>query len=272
MLPAALPELNARVLRSLFVVLVAMVWTLLLQIPVTISVLLTLSGDGSAWMARKLWAPVVLWAAGVRIEADPLPRLEPGQPYVFMSNHQSLFDVAAAYFAIDHPFRYVAKKSLVYVPILGWYLLMSGHILIDRGHHHQALRSLRRAGDKIAKGISILVFPEGTRSADGVIRELKKGSFLLALMAQVPIVPVAIEGSRRVLAKGSARVVPGTIRIRLGEPIPTKGLTLDDRDRLMDLVHQRLVQAHQAIGGPVVPSPAVEGNSPPGLAWPGTQA
>ena len=83
---------------------------------------------------------------------------------------------------------------------------MSGHILIDRGNRHRALRSLRRAGDKIAKGISILIFPEGTRSPDGRVRELKKGPFLLALLAQVPIVPVAIEGSRAILAKGSSRV------------------------------------------------------------------
>jgi 1-acyl-sn-glycerol-3-phosphate acyltransferase len=264
--------LNAGVLRTLFVILVAMIWTLLCQIPVTISVLLTFSGDGSAWMARKIWAPVVLWAAGVKIEADPFPHLERNQPYIFMANHQSFFDVAAAYFAINHPFRYVAKKSLVYVPILGWYLLMSGHILIDRGDRHRALRSLRRAGDKIAKGISILIFPEGTRSQDGTIRELKKGPFLLALLAQVPIVPVAIEGSRAVLSKGSFRVTPGTIRIRLGEPIPTKGMTLDDRGRLMGLVHEKLVEAHRAIGGSGVPTPAIEGGSPGGLAWPGTQA
>ncbi len=258
-------------LRTLFVVLVAAVWTLLCQIPVTVSVLLTFSGDASAWMARKLWAPVVLWSAGVKIQADPLPRLERNQPYVFMSNHQSFFDVAAAYYAIDHPFRYVAKKSLVYVPILGWYLLMSGHILIDRGNRHRALRSLRRAGEKIAKGISILIFPEGTRSPEGVVRSFKKGPFLLALLAQVPIVPVAIEGSRGVLAKGSTRVVPGTIRIRLGDPIPTKGLTMDDRDRLMTLVHQRLLEAHRAIGGPEAMSLVVEDDPPGGLAWPGTQ-
>jgi 1-acyl-sn-glycerol-3-phosphate acyltransferase len=261
------PELNARVLRTSFVILVAAVWTLLCQIPVTLSVLFTFSGDSSAWMARKLWAPVILWAAGVKIEADPMPQLERGQPYVFMANHQSFFDVAAAYYAINHPFRYVAKKSLVYVPILGWYLLMSGHILIDRGNHRRALRSLHRAGEKIAKGISILIFPEGTRSPDGRIRGFKKGPFLLALLAQVPIVPVAIEGSRRVLAKGSTRVVPGTIRIRLGEPIPTKGLTMDDRDRLMTLVHERLLEAHRAIGGPQAVSPAVEGDLPGD--WPG---
>ena len=253
--------------RSLFVILVAAVWTLLLQIPVTLSVLVTFSGDASAWMARKLWAPVVLWAAGVRVEADPFPDLKPEQPYVFMSNHQSFFDVAAAYYAIDHPFRYVAKKSLVYVPILGWYLLMSGHILIDRGNRRRAMGSLRRAGEKIARGISILIFPEGTRSPDGTVRGFKKGPFLLALMAQVPIVPVAVEGSRHVLPKGSNRVTPGTIRVRLGDPIPTKGLTLADRDRLMDLVHQKLVEAHHAIGGPRLaqPEPIVDDGSRGGL-------
>jgi 1-acyl-sn-glycerol-3-phosphate acyltransferase len=167
-----------------------------------------------------------------------------------MSNHQGLFDVAAAYYAVDHGFRFVAKKSLVYVPILGWYLRTSGHILIDRGNRRRSMESLRRAAEKIARGISILIFPEGTRSPDGVILGFKKGPFVLALMAQVPIVPVAIEGSRQVLPKGSARIRPGTIRIRLGEPIPTRGMTSRDRDRLMALVHERLVEAHLAIGGP----------------------
>jgi 1-acyl-sn-glycerol-3-phosphate acyltransferase len=255
--------LNARVLRSLFVVLVSAIWTLLLQIPVTLSVMVTFSGNASAWMAHRFWAPVILWAAGVRVEVDPLPKLDPDQPYIFMSNHQSLFDVPAAYFTIPFPFRYVAKKGLVYVPILGWYLLMSGHILIDRGSRRGAMRSLRRAGEKIARGISILVFPEGTRSPDGKVQDFKKGSFLLALAAQVPIVPVAIEGSQRIMPKGRSRILPGTIRVRLGEPIPTQGLTSADRETLMRLVRERLIETHLAIGGaggnssPKRPPPAV---------------
>ena len=236
-------------LRTLAVTLTFLLWTGLLLIPVFLSVALTFSGNASAWMARNLWAPVILWVAGIRIQIDPPPALDPRQSYVFVCNHQGIYDIPAAIRILPFPLRFVAKSSLAPVPVLGWYLKLAGHVLIDRTNRHRAKRSLDLAARKVAAGVSILIYPEGTRSPDGTIRPFKKGPFQLALAAQVPIVTVAIEGSQRINGKGSLRTRPGLLRIRLGEPIPTTGLVQRDREALMRQVHDRLIDSHLAIGG-----------------------
>jgi len=238
-------------LRSLLVMTFTALWTLVLLVPVSLSLLLTWSGDAAGWMARRLWAPAVLAVAGVRLAPDPYPALDGTQPYVFVSNHQGYFDVPVLFATLLHPVRFVAKRSLGFVPILGWYLHLAGHVLIDRGHRERAVESLRRAAERVARGTSILVFPEGTRAEDerGEVRAFKKGAFMLAIAAQVPIVPVAVDGSHRIKHKGEFRIRPGTVRIRVGDPIPTAGLTTADRDRLMRTVHDRLIDLHLSIGG-----------------------
>jgi 1-acyl-sn-glycerol-3-phosphate acyltransferase len=237
------------VLGSLFIALVVALWTLILLIPVVISLPLTLSGDTGAWVARVLWAPFVLWISRVRLVQDPYPALDPRSPYVFVSNHQGFYDIPAAYATIRHRLRFIAKRSLIFVPFIGWFIYLGGHILIDRSNRRRSIRSLTRAAERVRRGKSLLVYAEGTRSPDGHIHGFKKGPFVLAIAAQVPVVPVAVEGSYRVLRKHDWSIHPGTVRIRLGEPIPTAGLTIADRDDLMRRVHEALVAAHEAIGG-----------------------
>ncbi|MHB1847141.1 MAG: lysophospholipid acyltransferase family protein, partial [Deltaproteobacteria bacterium] len=183
-------------MRSLFVVLVFAVWTGLLLVPVALSVLLTFGGEGAGWMATNLWAPVILWAGGVTLRAERNDALDPTQPYVFVGNHQGYFDVPAAFATLRHRVRFVAKRSLGRVPILGWYLHLAGHILVDRANRQRSVESLRRAAQKIRRGRSILIYPEGTRSDDetGAIRGFKKGAFMLAIESQVPVVPIAVDG------------------------------------------------------------------------------
>jgi 1-acyl-sn-glycerol-3-phosphate acyltransferase len=202
-------------------------------------------------MATHLWSPAVLWVAGVKLEAHPNPALDLSRPYVFVSNHQGYFDIPAAFATIAHPIRFVAKKSLAYVPILGWYLVLTGHVLIERGNRQQSIDSLRRAGERIGRGTSILIYPEGTRADDesGAVRAFKKGGFMVALAAQVPIVPVAVEGSHHIKRKGHFAIRPGTLKIKVGDPIPTAGLTTADREALMRTVHDKLIDLHLSIGG-----------------------
>jgi 1-acyl-sn-glycerol-3-phosphate acyltransferase len=238
------------VLGSLFIAAAVGAWTLILLVPVMISLPLTFSGDTGALMARVLWAPFVLWISRVRLERDgPYPALDPGQPYIFVSNHQGFYDIPAAYATIRHRLRFIAKRSLVFVPFVGWFIYLGGHIMIDRHNRKRSIRSLSKAAAKVRRGTSLLVYPEGTRSPDGKIHGFKKGPFVLAIEAQVPIVPVAVEGSHRVLRKHDWSVHPGSVRIRLGEPIPTRGLTIDDRDELVRRVRESLIAAHLAIGG-----------------------
>jgi 1-acyl-sn-glycerol-3-phosphate acyltransferase len=136
------------------------------------------------------------------------------------------------------------------VPFLGWFMAMTGMIFLNRSNHREAVASLARAGERIRAGKSILVFPEGTRSLDGLILPFKKGPFVLAVAAQVPIVPIAIEGSRRVLPSNSIALRKHPLRVKIGQPIETKGLRNADRDRLLRRVRDAIIQLHHEIGGP----------------------
>jgi 1-acyl-sn-glycerol-3-phosphate acyltransferase len=237
-------------LRSLAIAAAVGAWTAVLLVPAILSQLVTFSGNTSAWMARVLWAPFVLGISRVRLILEgPYPALDPEQPYIFVSNHQGYYDIPAAYATIRHPVRFIAKRSLVFVPFVGWFIYLGGHILIDRRNHQRSVRSLSRAAARVRRGTSLIVYPEGTRSTDGKIHAFKKGPFVLALEAQVPIVPVAVEGSYRVLRKRDVHIHPGVIRIRLGDPIPTQGLTVEDRDALVKRVRSALIAEHLAIGG-----------------------
>jgi 1-acyl-sn-glycerol-3-phosphate acyltransferase len=126
---------------------------------------------------------------------------------------------------------------------------VAGYVPINRANRESAIRSLDLAAEKIRKGISVVTFPEGTRSLDGQVQPFKKGPFMLALKAGVPVVPVCIVGSSRVLSKGSVAVHPGRIRVHYGKPVDLTGYSVDDRDRLMAEVHDRIVEGQRIIQG-----------------------
>lgn len=179
------------------------------------------------------WARGLLRAAGVEVRVDGLDRLAPGRSYVFMSNHQSHFDVLALLHALPFDLRAVAKRELARVPLFGWALASAGFIFIDRSDRERAIASLGRAQDILRQGRSILVFAEGTRSPDSRLLPFKKGGFMMALQTGAPVVPVAVSGSREVLPKHSFRVRPGVIRVRVQPPIETAGRGPQARDDLM---------------------------------------
>jgi 1-acyl-sn-glycerol-3-phosphate acyltransferase len=222
--------------------------------------IVTGSADASLAMARQFWAPGLRWIGRITIDREALPEgIDWAQPHVFVMNHQSMLDIVVAFIAIPVNIRFVAKQVLKYVPFLGWYMWATGMIFVDRSRRAQALMSLARAGERIRDGASIIAYPEGTRSLDGRIHAFKKGPFVVALKAQVPIVPVAIEGSGRCLPKGRFRPRGGTVRVKIGQPIPTAGLTDVDRDALMHRVREALIDLHRSIGGAGgEPRPAVD--------------
>lgn len=194
-------------------------------------------GDGERGeRIQREWAEGVLEMLGARFEPE-FSRPAPGPgPWVVMANHESLLDppLLISHLGIDH-LRFVAKASLFKVPIFGQGMAALGHIPIDRGRRDRAIANLRRAGERIRAGTSILIFPEGTRNdGRGAMRPFKKGGFLLAIEAGVPILPVAVIGTARILSKDDwAPRAPGPVRILTGDPIPTAGLTVADRDALM---------------------------------------
>jgi 1-acyl-sn-glycerol-3-phosphate acyltransferase len=204
------------------------------------------SGDFSIWLARHLWAPGGLRVAGVRLEVTRLAPVPEG-PAMYASNHESILDPWALFVAIPRSIRFLAKAELFRLPIFGHYLRLAKFIEIDRRNRSRAVASLRAAGEIVRAGTSLAVFPEGTRSADGRILPFKKGPFVLAEEAQVPVVPVAIAGASRVMPKGQLRVRPGVIRVGIGAAVhPSE---FPDREALLAEVRRRVVSLHQLIGG-----------------------
>jgi 1-acyl-sn-glycerol-3-phosphate acyltransferase len=184
--------------------------------------------------AARRWAQAVLWAAGVRVEMEGLENLRVGEPQIVVSNHQSWFDVFALAAHLPVRYRFVAKKELGDIPIFGKAWKSCGHVAVDRGNREAAIEALDQAWREIhEEKLTMVLFPEGTRSPDGKLKDFKKGAFVLAVQGQVPLVPVAIVGSREVMAKGSLRVRKRPITLRIGEPISTQGATLRDRNRLL---------------------------------------
>ena len=188
-------------------------------------------------MAARLWAPGLLHGALARLRVDGLKRVDFSRPHVFVANHQSIIDICALFRALPVPLRFVLKQELSRVPFIGWYAAAMGMVFIERGNARGASRSLHAAAQRLRDGANLCAFPEGTRSRDGSLRPFKGGAFQAAIEAGVPIVPVAIAGSGAVLRPSGFQVRPGTIHVRIGEPIHTLGLQSHDRQKLAQRAH-----------------------------------
>ena len=197
---------------------------------------------------RRFWAPGINWGAGIKLHVEPLPDVDWSTPHIFMMNHQSALDIPCVVAALPADLRFVAKHQLSYVPFLNVYMLMTGQIFINRSNRRAAMRSLRRAGERVRAGSNILAYPEGTRSKTGHILPFKKGPFALAMEARVPIIPVAIEGTMRVMKPGSLAPYGGTARLKLGRPISTDRVGVT-RDALLREVRDAIVRLHEDLGG-----------------------
>ncbi len=160
---------------------------------------------------------------------------------ILMVNHQSYFDIPVVYSLIRQPMVALAKKSLFQIPVFGWALRLMGFVQIDRSDRERAIRSLQDASRVLRQdSMSVLTFPEGTRSSDGQLLPFKKGVFILAIHSQLPLVPVSIRGSYSVLPRGKKRVRPGVVSVVFGEPIETAKFTLEEREKLMGLVRREI--------------------------------
>jgi len=200
-------------------------------------------------MARRIWAPPLRWIAQARIDVDLMPDIDWKQPHVFVMNHESMLDIVVAFIVLPVNLRFVAKQVLKYVPFLGWYMWATGMLFVQRGKGGISMGSLQEAGARVRAGANVLVFPEGTRARGSGFLPFKKGAFVLATAAQVPIVPVAIEGSRRCLPPDGFRSRPGRVRVKVGAPIPTAGLGRDDLPELVARTRRALSEMHVAMGG-----------------------
>ena len=221
--------------RYLMIVLYTIFWGLL----GCVIGLIDRSGEGVIWVAR-CWVSWILATCRIEVECEGLDRFDRNRPHVFMSNHQSVIDTAAIVSSLPVSWRFVAKRELVWVPFFGWALGLGGHVIVDRGNHERAVRSLKRAAERIRTGTNVIIFPEGTRSPSGTLGPFKSGGFHLAIEAGVPIVPISVSGTNRITPKGSLRIESGRVRILYGDPIPTEGLDLEARNWLKDEVRRAI--------------------------------
>jgi 1-acyl-sn-glycerol-3-phosphate acyltransferase len=180
-----------------------------------------------AYDLSRFWALVNLRVSGVGVHSIRRTALDARRPYVFMSNHASHFDALAVVAALpEFQLRWVAKRELLDIPIFGWALRRAGHIIIDRSNPEQAVASLRAAKSIMDTGVSVVIFPEGTREEhDHELLPLKKGGFMLAIETGTPIVPLAVRGSRAVLPRDDWRIQSGIMDVVVGEPIAVDGET-----------------------------------------------
>ena len=224
-------------IRTLYITIWVVLATLVLGIVVIVLSFFVKTGRPLHKIAR-FWGRSILVVSRIKVVVEGLSGIDARQPYIYMPNHQSNFDIPVLLGHLAVQFRWLAKMELFKIPIFGHAMRKAGYISIDRNNRKSAIKSLERAAQKIKNGVSVLIFPEGTRSRDGKIRSFKKGGFIMAIDSGAPIVPVVISGARAIMTKGKFRVNPGRIRMVIHEPINTSTYTRQTKDALMERVRR----------------------------------
>jgi 1-acyl-sn-glycerol-3-phosphate acyltransferase len=212
------------------------------------------NGHFAHWCART-WSWLILATTGVRVQVRGLERLTPGKTYVFVGNHQSIYDIPVVFASLPYQLRIIAKDSLGNFPFLGWHLRRTGHLLVDR-RRPDARGVFNWANSLTARGLSLIVFPEGTRSQTGKLAPFKGGSLYPAVQAGLPIVPLSIAGSRHVMRKGRLMTCPGEVELVVHAPIQTEAAAEPDIRAVRKLATQV-----RGIIAPVVEAEAASGGS-----------
>lgn len=209
-------------------------------------------------VVARIWSRLVLGSSGVRLERRFESQLDPARRYIFMANHQSLFDIMVLFLSLPVPFRFLAKASLFRIPILGWSLRAAGFVSVDRGRSDKGGQTFSSAMDALREGDSLLVFPEETRSLDGTLQEFKRGGLLMALKTGFAVVPVGIHGTLRARRKGSLKIRPGRVEVAIGRPIEVTEYGLKRKRELM----ARIVSEITRLARIDLADPAVTDDSP----------
>jgi len=188
----------------------------------------------------KFWSLLNVFLAGARVTVKGGEKIEKGRSYVVMSNHQSLFDIWALIGKLPLQLRWVIRSGIKKMPVFGYALERMGHVYIDRGNRENTTQRLREAAQKIRKGVSVVIFPEGTRSRNGRLQRFHKGGSVIALGTGAPILPVTVNGGRFVLPKGTLALMPGKIEVVVGDVIDPGSFGEDRKDELMATVRKAI--------------------------------
>jgi 1-acyl-sn-glycerol-3-phosphate acyltransferase len=168
-------------------------------------------------------------------------KIEKGRSYIIVSNHQSAFDILAIVTTLGIQFRWVIKKELLKVPLFGYALYASRNIFIDRSNPKRAIESINRGVERLHPGTGVIFFAEGTRSRDGKIHDFKKGAFVMAVARRLPILPVTVSGSRKIMQKGSLMIMPGKIRVVVADPIESDNYSEQSLDEMLKRTRDTII-------------------------------
>ena len=225
--------------RTVFYLIPAItIYTIVLGVASIVSSLFDRNGRFAHACARA-WSRLILKTTGVEVSITGLEKLTPGTTYVFVSNHQSIYDTPVVFDSLPYQLRIIAKESLAMFPVLGWHLKRGGHLFVDRRDPDRG-GILRRWRALVSEGLSLIIYAEGTRSGDGHVARFKAGSFLLAIQAGLPIVPLSIIGTRAVMPKGRLRTEPAHVKLVVHDPIQPPVIaepTVRDAKELAERVH-----------------------------------
>ena len=225
-------------LRSIFFTIPIIVIATLVLGAAAIVASLGSRGSRTPERCAALWARMVLAASFVRIRVSGVDKLAPSVPRVICVNHLSYMDPPLLFAGLPGTVRFLAKRSLFRIPVFGWAMRCAGHLPLDRENPRNAIVDLERAAAALQSGDSIVIFAEGSRSPDGTLQPFLSGGFRLAIENHVPVLPVAIAGTREVLRPGSINFRGGEVRVAIGDPLTTVGLTPQDRHRLAARVRE----------------------------------
>jgi 1-acyl-sn-glycerol-3-phosphate acyltransferase len=225
-------------IRTIIVAVFLGLYTLVLGPPLILLTLATRSADLMYWVGVK-GVVFITRIAGMRVRVEGRENI-PAGVCMFAANHTSNADAAAIVGAIPRRLAIFGRKSLFDIPIVGLAFRLAKFVPVDRGNRDAALASVKQAVEYMKTGSSFLVYPEGTRSPDGRLLRFKKGSFVMAIEAGVPVVPVVCVGAHRIMKKKSLVIHPGTVTVRFGKPIDASAYTIEQRDDLAKVVHDAI--------------------------------
>lgn len=215
-------------LRTLIVWAFGLPATVLAVLALSMIYLADKTGNGAHFII-SLWSRMILAFSGVRVSVTGQENLPKGVPLIILSNHCGAFDIPVLQACLPVQFRWMAKKSLFRVPLIGWAMSFARYIPVDREQGTKAYRSLKKAAEKIKAGTSVLIFPEGTRNPGNGLLPFKRGAFLLAGMCKgAVIVPVALAGTTGIMKKGGFFIRPASVSVAIGKPVNIDGVTVDE--------------------------------------------
>jgi 1-acyl-sn-glycerol-3-phosphate acyltransferase len=231
------------VIRTLFIIFCAVIITGIFSVIAILTSFVSAGGETPHKVGR-IWAKCILAASNIKVTVKGLSNLNPNESYIYMPNHMSNFDIPVLQAYLPVQFRWLAKAELFKIPIFGYAMQQEGYISINRFDRSSAIQSLNNAAEKIKNGVSVIIFPEGTRSRENNIQPFKKGGFVLAVDSGVPIIPVIIHGTWEIMQKKQILVKPGHVVLEIKKPINTLDYTRKTKDDLMEKVRNIILESY----------------------------